>query len=203
MMDTMYAGALDLDAPLAWTVPDVLSEAECAAQIARMEQQGLQSAPITMGPNRFEHRPERRNNGRVILEDAPLAAELFRRLQAHCPSPLMGMVAVGANERLRCYRYQPGQYFRLHHDGAFTRSPVERSLLTLMVYLNEGFEGGETNFPELKLRFTPRRGMALLFQHMLLHEGCEVLSGTKYALRSDVMYASSPPVRAVTGPSRE
>ena len=31
-------------------------------------------------------------------------------------------------------------------------------------------------------------GMALLFQHRLLHEGCVVHRGVKYALRSDIMY---------------
>jgi len=34
----------------------------------------------------------------------------------------------------------------------------------------------------------PRAGMALLFQHQLLHEGCVMESGVKYVLRSDVMY---------------
>jgi hypothetical protein len=29
--------------------------------------------------------------------------------------------------------------------------------------------------------------MALVFWHLLLHEGCIVDSGTKYAMRSDVM----------------
>jgi hypothetical protein len=30
--------------------------------------------------------------------------------------------------------------------------------------------------------------MALVFNHDLLHEGKEVISGRKYVLRSDVMY---------------
>jgi hypothetical protein len=33
-----------------------------------------------------------------------------------------------------------------------------------------------------------RRGMVVLFQHKLRHEGCEVRRGTKYAMRSDVIY---------------
>ena len=47
---------------------------------------------------------------------------------------------------------------------------------------------GATDFHDHDIAVTPRTGMALLFQHMLLHEGCVVTSGTKYALRSDVMY---------------
>jgi hypothetical protein len=57
-----------------------------------------------------------------------------------------------------------------------------------MVYLNEGFGGGTTRFHDFDIDVRPRTGHALLFQHRLLHEGCEVASGTKYVLRSDVMY---------------
>ena len=95
---------------------------------------------------------------------------------------------VGVNERFRFYRYQPGQRFALHQDGTFARSPDERSLLTFLIYLNQDFTGGETAFPEQGQCIRPQTGMALLFQHLLLHEGCPVRSGVKYALRSDIMY---------------
>jgi prolyl 4-hydroxylase len=35
---------------------------------------------------------------------------------------------------------------------------------------------------------TPEAGLALIFDHDLLHEGAAVLEGQKYVLRSDVMY---------------
>jgi hypothetical protein len=43
-------------------------------------------------------------------------------------------------------------------------------------------------FLDLEKRIEPHAGMALLFQHRLLHEGSEVTSGVKYVVRSDVMY---------------
>ena len=94
------------------------------------------------------------------------------------------------NERFRCYRYEPGQRFAPHFDGAFVRDAHERSHLTLMVYLNEGFGGGSTAFLDWDREVAPRLGSALVFQHRLLHEGCTVTSGVKYVLRSDVMYRS-------------
>jgi hypothetical protein len=39
-----------------------------------------------------------------------------------------------------------------------------------------------------RFRVAPRRGTALLFQHMLLHEGSVVHEGVKDVLRTDVMY---------------
>lgn len=183
----MYHRSLDLSHPLAWTVPDVLSADECGDLIERIEAAGPEPAPVSMlrGP---VMRPEIRNNHRAILEDVGLAAELFARVRQHVPASMSGMQVVGANERLRCYRYDPGERFAPHYDGAFVRSPDEYSLLTFMIYLNDGFEGGETDFPTLRDAVVPRTGTALLFQHRVLHEGCVVVRGRKYALRSDIMY---------------
>ena len=93
---------------------------------------------------------------------------------------------IGLNERFRFYRYDPGEQFAPHTDGCFRRDNGEESLLTFMIYLNEGCEGGETNFGEV--RIVPKTGMTLIFDHYLLHEGAAVVSGRKYVLRSDVMY---------------
>ncbi len=182
--------SLDHSSALVWTVPDVMTPDECAAQIARIEAAGPEAAPIS-GASGFEMRPEIRNNARVILDDAPFAAELYARVRAHVPTELAGLTAVGANERFRCYRYTPGQRFAPHYDGSFIRNDRERSLLTLIVYLNEDYAGGATAFHDFDLRVRPRRGMALLFQHLLLHEGCVVTEGVKYAMRSDVMYRAA------------
>src|SRR5205085_1123826 len=91
--------------------------------------------------------------------------------------------ACGLNERFRLYRYDPGQRFAPHYDGSYQRSNGERSRLTFMVYLNEGFVGGETAFydhrEDLRLRVTPRTGTALVFVHDQLHEGRPVIEGRK------------------------
>lgn len=178
---------LDFSAPLVWTVEEVLGREECASLIARIDGMGCVPAPITTGAG-FVMRPDIRNNTRVILDDVPLAADLFGRVASHVPRVLSGWRVAGANERLRCYRYAPGQRFAPHYDGAFARSPSEVSRLTFMIYLNDDFSGGTTDFPDLEKRIVPRAGMALFFQHRLLHEGCAVTDGVKYVLRSDVMY---------------
>jgi prolyl 4-hydroxylase len=183
----MYAALLDLTKPLWWTVDGVLSPAECASLVARIEAMGPTLAPVSRatGPVIDENA---RNNTRVMFDDPVLAGVLFERLGPHLPEDLSGRYVVGANERLRCYRYAPGQRFAPHHDGSFHRSSVERSLLTVLVYLNEGFEGGETALLDMGQVIRPKTGLALLFQHHLLHEGARVTAGLKYVARSDVMY---------------
>jgi hypothetical protein len=180
--------SIDASVPLVWTVTQLLSPETCRALIERIEAAGPTSAPITTARG-FVMAPEIRNNTRVILDDLGLAAELWARVEPLVPPTMCGgQVACGVNERFRCYRYQPGERFAPHYDGAYNRDEREGSRLTFMVYLNEGFEGGETAFLDFGLAVRPTTGLALFFQHVLLHEGCVLVRGTKYAIRSDIMF---------------
>ncbi len=187
----MMANRLDLSKPLHLVIDGILSSTECSDLISRIEAQRPALAPITTSRGPVIS-TETRNNSRVMFDDAPLSSLLFERARPQVPEQAMGMRAVGANERLRCYKYEPGQWFKPHYDGAFVRSPIERSLYTFMVYLNDDFEGGTTDLLGLGLSIEPKVGRALLFQHHILHEGCEVLRGIKYVVRSDVMYRAVP-----------
>lgn len=180
-----------------FTIRGFLTADDCAEQIARTEQVGYGDAPISTlgGPVVYK---EMRNNERVMFDDRALARQLWEKLQPFVDSKIgSGWHALGLNERFRFYRYDPGQKFDWHFDGCFERSPVECSKLTFMVYLNEGFEGGATEFhlradgfseKDPVERVVPETGMALIFDHRILHQGSPVLRGRKYVLRSDVMY---------------
>jgi hypothetical protein len=185
-----YVGgdSLDHSAALVFGREALMTPEECAGLVARIDALGPAAAPVTTAAG-FVMMPDVRNNERVMFDDVALAGELFRRLDGLVPPRLFGRRAVGVNERFRGYRYQPGQRFAPHYDGAFQRSDHECSELTFMVYLNEGFTGGATEFLDFEVVVTPRVGATLLFQHQLLHEGCVVKTGVKYVLRSDVMYA--------------
>ena len=178
--------SLDLSAPLVFTVPDVLTAGDCRMLIDMLEKEGFDEAPITTiaGPVMNKNV---RNNRRVMFDHEDLAARLYRRIESSLPV-VCNTKPVAANERFRAYKYEPGQRFAPHFDGCFKRNAHERSELTFMVYLNDGFGGGATRFLDYDIDVQPRTGMALLFQHRILHEGCAVTSGIKYVLRSDVMY---------------
>lgn len=178
---------LDRSQPLVLTVEEVMTPAECLAMVARIAALGPSAAPITTARG-FVHAPKIRNNARVMFDDPALAAELFARVLPALPDPLVHGRPVGVNERFRGYQYGPGQRFAPHLDGSFRRSAEEESQLTFMVYLDEGCDGGDTEFLDLGVRVTPRIGLALLFQHRLMHAGNEVHRGVKHVLRSDIMY---------------
>ncbi|SIO64991.1 Predicted 2-oxoglutarate-and Fe(II)-dependent dioxygenase YbiX [Singulisphaera sp. GP187] len=175
-----------------FTVPDLLTLQECQAYIALTEREGYQAAPITTASG-FAMRPDIRNNTRVIVDDAARADDLWRRVRDRIPRFFQGRQAIGLNERFRFYRYDPGERFAAHRDGPYRRENGEKSLLTFMIYLSEGFTGGETVFQEVSV--TPQLGMALIFEHQLIHEGAAVTSGRKYVLRSDVMYGRVGQIR--------
>ena len=178
--------------PFVATIDDVMNAAECSALVDRIEALGPEVATITRGNGNFELNTRVRNNDRAIFDDTALAADLFARLGDAIPATWQGgAVAVGLNERFRAYRYGPGQRFAPHFDGCFRRDEREASEITVMLYLNDGCDGGETAFLDFETKIVPKRGMVLLFQHTILHEGCLVRAGSKYVLRSDVMYRTS------------
>jgi predicted 2-oxoglutarate/Fe(II)-dependent dioxygenase YbiX len=176
-----------LDGENVFVIHDLLSPQECAALIARSEALGYEAAAVG-----GELVPQLRNNGRAFLEDAVLAAELWRRAAPFVPARLDGAEAVGLHERFRFYRYEAAEQFGIHMDGAVRRGEAEESRLTFMVYLSCVEEGGETNFYRgggvLEFAVRPSPGKALAFDHRRLHEGAAVRKGRKYVLRTDVMY---------------
>jgi len=100
---------------------------------------------------------------------------------------------VGINERLSFLRYQPGNFFKPHHDGQLKLPDGRQAKVTLQIYLNdEGLEGGATRIWGNSGRFMdiePKIGRVLIFQQRaLLHSGQEITKGIKYAMRSDFMF---------------
>lgn len=174
-----------------FVIRQFLTPAECSAFVARSEQTGYEEATITTGAG-FVMNKDIRDNARVIVDDLALATDWSERAGTLLPDSLSGSRLLGINERFRFYRYDVGQKFAPHYDGAFRRDNGERSRLTFMVYLNSDFAGGETRFygdsREVRVTIRPETGMALVFAHAQLHEGAPVDSGRKYVLRTDVMY---------------
>ena len=166
----------------------------CAAWIQRTEALGYR-------PTGARYPASYRDNDRLVFDDPELAATLFARMRAQLPETVerdgWRWRLVGLNERFRCCRYRGGQRFAIHRDGAYVRSSTVRSLLTFMVYLNDAaeFTGGATRYfasrdasapPVAVVR--PEVGALVVFGHDVWHEGEAVHSGTKYVLRSDVLY---------------
>jgi hypothetical protein len=168
-----------------FTVDNFMTKEECEQWIAFSETSGYEVAKINaMGRQIVNTRV--RNNQRFIFDSEYLAEKLWERVAPFVPLEIEMGKAIGLNERFRFYKYLPGMRFRKHYDGSYIRNISEWSSYTFMLYLNEGMKGGATWFQNAEIE--PKTGTALIFEHQLLHEGCEVIEGVKYVLRTDVMY---------------
>jgi prolyl 4-hydroxylase len=166
--------------PLLWTVPNIYSPAECRDIIQKID-----AAAPTLATNN----PLHRNQDRVMVDDHEAADDLFSRLEPHLPKAIEQFRLIGLNERLRYYRYAPGQEFIEHMDHWYRPSPNRITLHTVLVYFNGDFTGGETRFSEQLDRVViPEAGLVAIFQHKVRHEGCRVTSGVKYAMRTELLF---------------
>lgn len=157
----------------------------CDEFIRKSEAKGYDVATVETerGPRYVDHV---RNNNRVLHKDYDLANHLWNQVQPYAPKSVGASHAIGLNELFRFYKYSPGQQFKTHRDQSYIRNSEEASYYTFMIYLNDGFKGGETKFDNVVV--APSKGAALIFYHYLEHEGREVIEGTKYVLRTDIMY---------------
>jgi len=166
-------------------IRDFLSVSECKSLIESSECKGYEEAAINTG-NGQEVAKEVRNNDRIFFDDKKLAESLFEKISPYLPKEIDGWNLYSLNDRFRFYRYENEQYFKWHRDGSFKRTYYEVSKITFMIYLNDDYTGGETEFSGFKVQ--PKAGSALLFPHKLMHQGSKLSSGIKYVLRTDVMY---------------
>ncbi|MFM9434625.1 putative 2-oxoglutarate/Fe(II)-dependent dioxygenase YbiX [Janthinobacterium sp. CG_23.3] len=170
-----------------FAIPDFLTKAESAELIALAETRGFEAALVRTQLG-LKPMANVRNNQRLVCELPAWRERLWTRLAAtELPVLDGGATAVGLPAQLRFYKYKPGQRFKMHKDGPWSEGGLA-SKLTLLVYLNDTFAGGATDFRDFIVR--PATGMALLFIHDTWHEGEQVSSGTKYVLRSDVLYTT-------------
>lgn len=172
-----------------YLVPGLFSPRECAALVRAAESFGFGA---TSYPKEY------RGNLRLTTRDPALAAAAWARLAPLVPPTVWEngrlFQAVGLNPLWRLAKYHPGDRFAPHVD-AFFEDRHAKSMFTVNVYMNEGFDGGKTSFlfdDRPRLDVTPRTGLCLLFRQphaaQYVHEGERLGSGLKYLFRTDVMY---------------
>ena len=91
-------------------------------------------------------------------------------------------------EHLQVLRYKPGGHYKPHQDS-FSDTDGNKRMYTVILALNDDYEGGETEFPNLKKKYKLKAGDALFFHTLdnyelmtskALHGGRPVKSGEKW-----------------------
>ena len=218
--------------PGAFQLFDVFSEEETKRIVSTLDELGFTDDAAVSLPRSIRHN----SNLNWIVDDKTLdivwdrCKDLFLQKNTNqddtmvksLPDMFGGKQPLGLNGRFRIYRYEEGDYFQIHTDGSWPGSRVSPdgssviqnafddrwSMYTILFFLTEDFDGGETEFlvnqfdptkPARNLNEATRIGIrtpvggALCFPHgehpyHCLHSSATITRGVKYIIRSDVLF---------------
>jgi prolyl 4-hydroxylase len=129
----------------------------------------------------------------------PMIQAIEKRISVYSQVP------VENGELMQVLRYEKGEFYKSHHDYFSDEFNLKRSqrVATMLMYLSDNVEGGETHFPfagdaecscggkrVIGMCVKPKKGDAVLFWSVSLdgsvdpksrHGGCEVLGGVKWS----------------------
>lgn len=191
--------------------PGFLSAEECAHLIRRAEPRMKKSKVIFEGQRGGDHID--RESATAFLDQAgdPIVHGIKRRI-----AELTG-TRIEQQERIQVTHYGENQLYDLHYDalraGRLDPGEAGDRILTVIVYLNDDFEGGATYFPRVRKRVRAEKGKAVVFRNtsedgsswdrLSIHTGERVRGGEKWLsnqwIRQNDRYARQAPARRATG----
>lgn len=147
------------DSPEVRLFPSLLTHAECAYLIDAASSRFAPAVVVDPRTGRMAPHPVRTSENAFFawVDENPVIHAVNRRLAAASATD------VSWGEPLQILRYRGGQQYRPHHDAV--AGADNQRILTMLVYLNEGYSGGETRFLSNGLDVRGRTGDALLFRN--------------------------------------
>ena len=168
--------------PLIVILGNVLSYEECD-ELIRLSKDKMQRSKI--GSTREVD--ELRTSSSMFFQESE--NEIVTRVEKRISSIMS--IPIEHGEGLQILKYTPGQEYKAHYDFFSSTSKIANNnrISTLIMYLNDVEQGGETFFPKLNLSVTPQKGMAVYFEYfyndedlnkLTLHGGAPVITGEKW-----------------------
>lgn len=197
---------------------NVLTDSECDTLIKRSEPcyEKLDNEYVVLERDSF----------RVLSDDSEFASVLFKRIEPHIIADERYGEHVNKkpcgfgvddkdweiskiNHCFRFCKYVPASDgFKAHRDATYIENEDSRSILTILIYLNDS--NADTIFYETtskrqiyqtvdeemkggyreRARIRPKRGSVLIFNHNMIHAGdsLDLTGDNKYIVRSDIVY---------------
>lgn len=167
--------------PLVVVLGNMLSDEECD-ELMKISKEQLQRSKIGQD---HEVNSIRTSSG-VFCERNETVTRIEQRL-----SQIMN-IPIENGDGLQVLQYTPGQEYQPHFDFFAETSragAANNRISTIVMYLNDVEEGGETTFPKLHLSIFPSKGMAVYFEYfysdqelndLTLHAGTPVIKGEKW-----------------------
>ena len=162
-----------------WIIKGLLSETDCLNEIKKIESIGFNKARQY---EKGRQNKEAFNSDNIILKilqsrfDNTFLVDTNRKIKVK-----------ELSKPLEFYKYEQGDFIKRHSDAGRVMSLGKMSSLTLVLYLNDNYIGGETFFEEKNIKIKPKIGSGLLFQREIEHESLIIEYGIKYVLRADCL----------------
>lgn len=173
-------------------IKNFLNKKECDYIISLINNNNFKSQVIgSKGKSIYENSRTSSTSNLLITDEVVIS--VHKKISDYLNIPIEN------GESLQGQMYKPGEYFKPHQD-AFSGNSYEahagtagNRTHTLMIYLNDDFEGGETRFTNINKSVLPEVGKAVFWKNIdenkniipeSMHEGCEVTSGKKYIITS-------------------
>lgn len=189
------AARIQFEKPRIVVIERFASAQECQWLIGRAASGDLQRAKVYRNSSTAQIAENRTNREMSFtIFNADVVLSLIRdRISAAVGAPASHF------EIPKLLHYSPGEQFALHADFIEAKTPdLARELAargqrsaTFLIYLNDGYEGGATQFPRLSWQYRGGRGDALLFTNVdangapdydTIHAGMPPTSGEKWVL---------------------
>ena len=149
--------------------------------IMKVARDKLKTSTVEEGVNRrIDNKVRVSETAFLSPKDDPIVERVMRRCLKKCDRPLKNC------EKLQVVRYKPNGFYIPHNDAFEGKN---KRKYTFLISLNDGYEGGETQFPNLGTKYKLGAGDVLRFNNLdnygfvtskALHGGMPVKKGEKW-----------------------
>jgi prolyl 4-hydroxylase len=172
-------------------IPNFLSKEECR-KIQEISNGRLDKSRVYTSNSDIEDKTVRISEQCWLKDlDDPILATISQRVAKLTRTDLK------SQEEFQVVKYDEGGFYKPHYDACNKETDdcvrLNKGLgpryITVIMYLNDDFEGGETHFPNIQQSVKPEMGKAAIFYNVdnhgeilpkSLHGGLDVRNGNKW-----------------------
>lgn len=165
------------------TIPGFLSEDECVALKEAAVQKGMKRSTVVTSKDPTAVRTS--STAFLTVDEAPVVGRVYAKVAS-----LLGVDPMRF-EDIQVIRYTVGQEYKEHYDPCFRCTDGGNLLreFTVLMYLNDDYGGGFTEFPLAKQSVAPVKGSAAVFKNLKdgkiiresKHRSTPITHGVKWA----------------------
>ena len=162
---------MNVNFPILDIVPSFLSEVECN-YLMSFSKKYFKKSEVSHGDASMEIKEERHSESAFLLDQ--FEDEKISKIKEKIAD--YTNTSINNQEIIQVTKYTSGGYYKAHYDHSESlyQNDISRlagpRVLTCLIYLNDKFKGGETIFPKMGVKLTPRVGTMIVFKNVDLED---------------------------------